>query len=86
MTQVTATMLAFALGATLPLIVIGSLSRQLSAGRRGSLLAFGRHGKAALGAIAGATGVLILTGLDKPLETLLVGLSPTRLTRLTTAF
>jgi cytochrome c-type biogenesis protein len=84
--QVAATMLAFGLGASLPLIALGALSRQLTTRRRGSLLALGRQGKTVLGAVAGLAGLLIVTGLDRPLESLLVNASPEWLTRLTTHF
>ena len=84
--QVTTIMLAFAIGATFPLIALGHLSRRIGTGSRDSLLALGRRGKAALGAIAGVIGLSILSGLDRPLETFLVGASPDWLTRLTTTF
>jgi len=84
--QVGATMLAFALGATLPLIILGQLSRHISTRWRGSLLTVGHHGKTALGAIVGLAGLLILSGLDRPLEALLVNASPDWLTRLSTRF
>jgi hypothetical protein len=35
--------------------------------------------------VAGATGLLIRTGFDKPLESFLVAVSPLWLTRLTTS-
>ena len=38
-----------------------------------------------LGTVAGATGLLIRTGFDKPLESFLVAVSPLWLTRLTTS-
>jgi cytochrome c-type biogenesis protein len=84
--QVGMTMLTFGLGASMPLIGLGVLSRQLATRWRGSLLVMGRQGKAALGAIAGFAGVLIVTGLDRPFETLLVNASPGWLTGLTTRF
>ena len=84
--QVGITMLAFGLGASLPLIVLGVLSRQLAARWRGSLLIVGRQGKAVLGTFAGLAGLLILTGLDRPIETILVNASPEWLTQLTTRF
>ena len=83
--QVGITMLTFAFGATLPLILFGQLSRQFAA-RRGSLLAVGHHGKTALGVFAGFGGLIILVGLDKPLEAMLVTASPAWLTRLSTSF
>ena len=76
----------FALGATLPLVALGRLSTRISANSRRSLLALGHRGKIALGAVAGTTGLLILTGFDKPLESFLVATSPPWLTRLTASF
>jgi len=84
--QVGMTMLTFALGATLPLIVSGQLSRQFAVRRRGSLLSVGHHGKAVLGVFVGLIGLAILTGLDKSLEAMLVSGSPAWLTRLSTSF
>ncbi len=79
-------MLAFALGAALPLILFGQLSRRFVVRRRGALVALGQYGKSALGAFVGFVGLAILTGLDKPLEAFLVTASPAWLTRLSTAF
>jgi cytochrome c biogenesis protein CcdA len=84
--QVGITMLAFGLGASLPLVGLGVVSRQLASRWRGSLLLMGRRGKAALGTIAGLAGLLIITGLDRPFEALLVNASPEWLTQLTTRF
>ena len=84
--QVMTIMLAFAIGATFPLIVLGHLSRRIGIDSRGSLLVLERRGKAALGAIAGVVGLSILSGLDRPLEAFLVEISPGWLTRLTTTF
>ncbi|MDE2227759.1 MAG: sulfite exporter TauE/SafE family protein [Alphaproteobacteria bacterium] len=83
---VAATMLAFALGASVPLIGLGVLSRQLASRWRGTLRTVGRQGRMALGAVAGLTGLLIVTGLDRPFEALLVNASPMWLTQLTTRF
>ena len=84
--QVGVTMLAFGLGASLPLIGLGILSRQLGARWRGFLLVIGQQGKVVLGAFAGLAGLLIITGFDKPIETTLVNASPEWLTQLTTRF
>ena len=46
----------------------------------------GKGGKALLGGLLVAIGLMVATGLDKRLETLLVDVSPDWLTRLTTQF
>jgi cytochrome c biogenesis protein CcdA len=80
------TMLAFGVGAALPLLAIGLMSREALARWRSRLLAAGSGGKVALGGLLLAVGVLILTGLDKRLETILVEVSPAWLNELTTRF
>ena len=80
------TMFAFGIGAALPLLAIGIMSREALTRWRGRMLAAGSRGKAIMGAILVATGMMILTGLDKRLETLLVDASPAWLTELTTRF
>ena len=80
------TMFAFGIGAALPLLAIGTMSREAMSRWRGRLLAAGQGGKAAMGAILVGTGLLILTGLDKRLEAILVEASPAWLTELTTRF
>lgn len=84
--SVALTMAAFGLGAALPLLAIGLVSRARSSRRRAGLLATGLFGKRALGAALGLVGVLILTGLDRRLETWLVDVSPTWLTTTAVAF
>ncbi|MEW6449477.1 MAG: cytochrome c biogenesis CcdA family protein [Pseudomonadota bacterium] len=83
---VAATMLAFGIGAALPLLAIGMMSREALLRWRSRLLAAGSGGKIAMGVLLVAVGVLILTGLDKRLETVLVEASPAWLTELTTRF
>jgi cytochrome c biogenesis protein CcdA len=84
--SVVLTMLAFGTGAALPLLLLGLVSREAVAGWRNRLLGAGERGKSTLGVVAGFAGLVILTGFDKPLETLLVAASPERLIRLTTSF
>jgi cytochrome c-type biogenesis protein len=84
--QVAVTMLAFGIGAALPLIVVGVLSREALARWRSRLLATSRTARLVMGAALAATGLLILTGYDKVAETALVEASPTWLTELTTRF
>jgi cytochrome c biogenesis protein CcdA len=84
--QVALTMAAFGVGASLPLIGLGVVSRQITSRWRGSLLVMGQRGKIALGTIAGVAGLLIIADLDRPFETFLVNASPEWLTQLTTRF
>ncbi|HLN09162.1 MAG TPA: cytochrome c biogenesis CcdA family protein [Xanthobacteraceae bacterium] len=83
---VAATMLAFGFGAALPLLAIGLMSREALGQWRNRLLAAGTGGKAAMGLLLVAIGGLILTGLDRRLEAILVAASPAWLTDLTTRF
>jgi cytochrome c biogenesis protein CcdA len=84
--QVTATMLMFGAGVTLPLLGLGLLSRGAIVRWRGRLGSVGEHGKTVLGVIAAIAGVLVLTGLDQRLESILVAASPEWLVQLTTRF
>lgn len=80
------TMFAFGIGAALPLCAIGLMSREALSRWRSRLLAAGSFGKLLMGATLVAVGTLILTGLDKCVETVLVDASPVWLTQLTTHF
>ncbi len=84
--QAALTMTVFALGAALPLVLFGLASRQALIAWRGRLLSVGSGAKIALGILLIATGALILTGLDKPLMTMLLDLTPGWLSNLTTSF
>ncbi len=84
--QVASMMVTFGMGAGLPLVVVGSVSRRVFANRRGGLLRIGAQGKYLLGGLMVALGVFILTGWDKTLEAYLVDVSPAWLTDLTTRF
>ena len=84
--QVALTMLVFGLGAGIPLLILGSLSRPLMLRLRSSLGTAGGGLKKALGLTLLVVGLLILSGQDKFLETALVNLSPDWLTRLTTRY
>jgi cytochrome c biogenesis protein CcdA len=83
---VATTMIAFGIGAAAPLIVLGMASREALMHWRDRLLKAGKGGKYALGAILLAVGVLIVSGLYRTLETVLVDASPAWLTQLTTRF
>ena len=78
--------LIFAVGAAIPLLLLGFLSRQAWTSWAKRLRKGGTHGKRILGLVLVAFGGLILTGLDKGLQTYLVAVSPEWLTALTTRF
>lgn len=82
---VTLTMLAFGLGAGLPLVVLGLLSRATMMRLRTRLLSAGKLGKMLMGAAFAIVAVAILSGADKHLEAWLVAISPDWLTQLTTS-
>lgn len=84
--QVALTMLAFGIGAALPLMLIGFLSREAMMRWRGRMMETGKVGKTLLGLLLVAVGLLVATNLDKRLETVLVAASPEWLTNLTTRF
>lgn len=82
--QVAFTMLLFGLGASLPIVVLGMLSREGMQRVRGKMANIGNSGKKILGSIMLVLGVLILSGLDKHLEAALLNIAPDWLIRLST--
>ena len=84
--QVALTMLAFGIGAALPLLLLGVVSREAMMRWRGRLMETGKAGKTVLGLVLVAVGLFVATGLDKRLEAILVEASPDWLTQLTTRF
>jgi len=78
------TMLLFGIGAALPLLLLGTLSREVLMRWRDRMMGVGKGLKAALGLILVVTGAVIVLGYDKVLETALVDASPSWLTDLTT--
>jgi cytochrome c-type biogenesis protein len=84
--QVAVTMLLFGIGAAVPLVLLGLVSREAMMHWRGKLTEAGMVGKILLGALLILLGIFVLTGLDKRSEALLIDLSPTWLTSLTTRF
>jgi cytochrome c-type biogenesis protein len=80
------TTLGFGLGAALPLLLVGLLLRQLLFAWRGKMMRASHGLKAGLGLVLIFAGSLVLTGMDKAVETLLVNASPEWLTKLTTQY
>ena len=81
-----AIMLAFGIGASLPLLLIASLSRQALLRWRGRMLQAGAGGKSVFGGVAVLTALFILSGVDRTVESWAVANSPGWLTDLTTRF
>ena len=84
--KVTLTMAIFGIGAALPLVLFGLISRATLMRARPGLLSAGKLGKSLLGAAFVVIGVAIVSGGDKRLEAGLVAASPQWLTDLTTYF
>ena len=84
--RVTLTMAVFGIGAALPLILLGLLSRATLMGVRSRLMSAGTLRKGLLGAAFIVIGVAIVSGADKRVEAALVAASPPWLTELTTSF
>jgi cytochrome c-type biogenesis protein len=84
--QVALTMAVFGIGAALPLILLGLLSRATLMRVRSRLMSVGKLGKGLLGAAFIVIGVAIVSGADKRVEAALVDASPAWLTELTTSF
>ena len=83
--RVTLTMALFGIGAGLPLVLIGLLSRTTLMQMRSRLMSAGKAGKGVLGIALIVIGAAILSGVDKRIEAFLVEQSPEWLTRLTTS-
>jgi len=84
--SVASVMVAFGMGTAVPLLLVGSLSRQALIRWRGKMMSAGKAGRMVLGGGALAVSALILTGTDHVLESALVRASPVWLTDLTTRF
>ncbi len=84
--QVTITMFVAGIGAALPLLLLGLLSREAMTRWRNHLMSVGQAAKAGLGFLLITIGALVLTSLDKSIEAALVAASPQWLTDLTTRF
>lgn len=83
--QVTLIMALFGIGAGVPLVILGLLSRQVMTRIRGRLLQGGKVGKQVLGVTLLVIGVAVLTGYDKRFEAWVLDFMPAWLTDLTTS-
>jgi cytochrome c biogenesis protein CcdA len=84
--EVGISMLAFGLGAAIPLVILGLVSRDLMLSWRDRLRSLGQGMKTGLGVVLVSLGVLVLSGLDRSIEAVLVDASPSWLTDVTTRF
>lgn len=83
--QIAILMALFGLGAALPLVLLGTISRVSLMKVRGTLAAWGKTARWTLGALFVVMGTIVITGVDRQLETLLLSVSPAWLTSLTTS-
>jgi cytochrome c biogenesis protein CcdA len=83
--EVALIMLVFGLGAALPLLLLGLLSREAAMRLRGKLMTAGGGFRFAMGIILIVLGGAIVTGYDKQAEAWLLQISPDWLTKLTTS-
>jgi cytochrome c-type biogenesis protein len=85
-TQVAAVMLMFSLGAGLPLLAIGLLSRQAMGKWRSRMLEAGQTARKVFGAALILIGILVLSGADKSFEQWAVNAMPDWLVSLTSRY
>lgn len=85
LSQVALVMALFGLGAGLPLMLLGVVSREAMLRVRGRLLSAGKLGKQVLGGVMLLLGAAILTGGDKLFEAWVLRFAPEWLVTLTTS-
>jgi len=84
--QAALVMLVFGLGAALPLVIVGSLSRQALVRVRGRMIGAARGGKLVLGLAFLLIGLGIVSGYDHDVEIWLLDHAPAWLLELTTRY
>jgi cytochrome c biogenesis protein CcdA len=84
--QVALAMALFGIGAALPLVIIGTLSREALMRWRGRMSVAGHAGKAVLGIFLIIAGIAIMSGIDRRAQTLMARLEPNWLHELSTKF
>jgi cytochrome c-type biogenesis protein len=80
------TMLAFGIGASVPLLLLGTVSREATKRWRARLSLTGHVGKMVLGVVLIIIGAATLAGLDRSLESALTARMPAWLTTLATRY
>ncbi len=86
MVQAATVMAIFGLGAATPVVALAYGSRQVVLGRRDRLRSVSAIAKPIMGIAIAAVGLLVLTGLDKIVETYLTNAMPDWLLNLTTRY
>jgi cytochrome c biogenesis protein CcdA len=84
--QVTLIMLAFGLGAALPLLLLGLVSQDMLLRWRSQIVGVGKHGKVALGVLLIAVGLAVVSGVDKRFETAVLDTLPSWFTEISTRY
>jgi cytochrome c biogenesis protein CcdA len=84
--QVALAMALFGIGAALPLVIIGTLSREALMRWRGRMSVAGHAGKAVLGIFLVIAGIAIMSGIDRRAQTVLARLEPNWMHELATKF
>ena len=80
------TMLVFGIGAALPMLLLGTLSREALMRIRDKMIATEKWAKTGLGVMLLLIGLSVVTGYDHRIEAALIDASPLWLTELTTQF
>jgi cytochrome c biogenesis protein CcdA len=86
LSQVASVMAVFSLGAGLPLLALGMLSRQAMGKWRGRMMDAGQKAKKMFGVALLLIGVLVLSGADKDFEKWAVNAMPEWMVNLTTLY
>jgi cytochrome c biogenesis protein CcdA len=84
--QVTLIMLAFGLGAALPLLLLGLVSQDMLLRWRSQIAGVGKRGKVALGVLLIAVGLAVVSGVDKRFETAVLDTLPSWFTEISTRY
>jgi cytochrome c biogenesis protein CcdA len=86
LTHAATLMAIFGLGAALPIVILGQVSRAAMGRWRNQMMQAGQTGKVLLGVSMLLIALAVFTGSDKVFEAWLVNISPAWLTKLSTQF